>query len=117
MMRTYKVTGLSMGTTAALCQVFEVGDVLFAIDGTPCEDLTFQNVLERMEGKRGSVISLDLLREGLAVGEDGMEAVLRVKVKRGGYGPEYAVVVLISATAEHKKKLAKLGGSSSRLVC
>jgi hypothetical protein len=117
MMRAYKVIGLSVGTTAALCEVFEIGDVLFAIDGTPCEDLTFQNILERMEGKRGSFVSLDLLRAGLAVGEDGVQAILRAKVKRGGYGPEHAVVVLISATAEHKEKLAKLGGSSSRLVC
>lgn len=82
---------MAPGQSADLCGAIKVGDDLLEVDGIPCIGLTLDEIKAKVAGKRGTKVTMRMMRD---LTDDGVQngEIFSICLKRGAWGPEHCVV-------------------------
>ena len=82
---------MAPGQSADLSGAIKVGDDLLEVDGIPCIGLTLDEIKAKVAGKRGTKVTMRMMRDA---SDDGVQngEIFSVCLKRGAWGPEHCVL-------------------------
>lgn len=90
--RVVRICQITDGLSADLCGLLTLGDELLEVDEHKVEDLSVTQIDELIHGQRGSFVVLTLSRVTGRTEKQGLSSPFRIALRRGAWGPEYAVV-------------------------
>jgi hypothetical protein len=82
---------MAPGQSADLSGAIKVGDDLREVDGIPCIGLTLDEIKAKVAGKRGTKVTMRMMRDDTDDGEQNGQ-IFSICLKRGAWGPEHCVL-------------------------